>query len=247
MDPRIFLEDGFTRWLEEKASGHRVSQSAPLDSFASSARNCGRTAPWLIRLANGSTLNVNDRAQAITDLAGMSLVSRDGQTTELTRLGATVLERWGDLAVANDDAGASPENEIVRSAVLISAALELGIARYAAQYKFWIDLVNLEPAEHWLDGDVWEMYLPSYLNGRDSNGYNPYVVLRALGSGLGSLGEWLEWASQDDAPMYLQRFVNRVSDNRPGGRRNYLKAMEAYRINQFEPATLATTLNAWGI
>lgn len=78
MDPRTALMDGFTLWLDEVASGNRVSQQTPLDTFATSARNCGRTAPWLRDIAEARSPSVSDARQAVTDLQGMELVKRDG-------------------------------------------------------------------------------------------------------------------------------------------------------------------------
>lgn len=247
MDPRNSLMDGFTLWLEEVASGNRVSQRAPLDSFATSARNCGRTAPWLHEIAAGEQPNASDVRQAVTDLQGMQLAVRSGDIVQLTPLGEVVLERWSVLGVDQDDMDAHPNHEVIRSCVLVSAALSTGVGRYQAQFDFWCDLVELRPPEYWLSGEVWDIYLPSYLNGTDERGYNPYVVLRALGAGLGSLEQWQQWAADPEAPALLGKFISRVSGNRPGGRRNFLKAMEAYRINKHEPARLAPTLSVWGI
>lgn len=247
MNPRNALMDGFTLWLEDVASGPRVSQKAPLDSFATSARNCGRTAPWLHQIADNKPLSASDQRQAVTDLQGMELVKRDGDVVQLTQLGELALQGWIDFGVDSDDTEAYPSHEVIRSAVLIAAALSTGVTRYVSQYDFWCDLVELKPAEHWFSGQVWDMYLPSYLNGSDERGYNPYAILRALGNGLGSLEQWQEWATDAEAPPLLDKFIRRVSGNRPGGRKNFMKALEAYRISKHEPARLAPALSAWGI
>lgn len=247
MNPRNSLMSGFTLWLEEVAGGPRVSQRAPLDAFATSARNCGRTAPWLHEIAAGRNLSASDPRQAVTDLQGMQLAVRSDTDVQLTPLGELVRREWVNLGVDSDDMDQHPSHEVIRSAVLVSGALSLGLERYRAQYDFWCNLVELRPAEHWLSGDVWDIYLPSYLNGTDERGYNPYVVLRALGGGLGSLEQWKQWSEEAEAPALLGKFVSRVAGNRPGGRKNFLKAMEAYRINKNQPARLAEAISAWGI
>ena len=241
----MLFHSGIQRWLDEiVGGGGALPQAAPLDPFATSMRNCGRAAAWLGDVRDLAPISANDPTQAVTDMRSAGWVSGALPNVALTNLGDALLDEWTTLGVLNEDR----RFEIVRAGTLIGRALDLGLDQYTQMFEFWEMLVAHQPADYWWE-NLHSMYLPSYLNAADSAGFNPLAAMLRVSGSLGTAAEWDELASDATfaGSQYLQKVLTRVNNYRPGGRRHFLQAMEAYRLARQAPESFNQVVTGWDI
>ena len=173
----------------------------------------------------------------------------DLQNLALTRVGGIVLDAW-ESAGALDD---SDEHEVARCILLIRMVMRHGATndqkRYRALYQNWLELRSIQPAEYWLESRL-RMILPCYLNWSDSRSYNPFNALIAVTGGtFGTDDEWNEWEQTETAAgrSGLKDLLSMLGYHRPGGSRNFRRALELIYESKASPSTLPRTLEKWSL
>ena len=251
MHPKVALSEGFSLWLDERSG----VAAWPMDPYGTSLRNTFRTIPWLQAVQQGMDIPLptdRSRNQAVTDLKNLaSLISgsRGRQNLALTRVGGIVLDAW-ESAGALDD---SDEHEVARCILLIRMVMRHGATndqkRYRALYQNWLELRSIQPAEYWLESRL-RMILPCYLNWSDSRSYNPFNALIAVTGGtFGTDDEWNEWEQTETAAgrSGLKDLLSMLGYHRPGGSRNFRRALELIYESKASPSTLPRTLEKWSL
>lgn len=252
MHPKVALSEGFGLWLDERTG----VAARPMDPYGTSLRNTYRTIPWLQAVRQGLDIPLDtgrSKDQALTDmqrLASLVSGSRRQQNVALTQVGALVLEAWESAGVVDD----SHEHEIARCVLLIRLVMQHGDPAdrddYCVRYRNWLDLRTVQPAEYWWS-DIYRMMLPCYLDWSDSRGYNPFrTLLAATGGAIGAGDEWTEWGRSEKAAGRdgLQRLLDKVrQDHRPGGSRNFRRALELICVSHTTPSRLPSVLEEWSL
>lgn len=252
MHPKVALSEGFGLWLDERSG----VAARPMDPYGTSLRNTYRTVAWMQAVRQGLDIPKDtDRTkdQAVTDMKSLaSLVSgsRRQQNLALTPLGDLVLDAWESSGALDD----YHEHEVARCILLIRLVMQHGDSGYRDHYRVlygnWLDLRSVQPAEYWWS-DVYRMMLPCYLDWPDSRGYNPFrTLLAATGGTVGAGDEWAEWGKSEKAAGRdgLQRLLDKVRhDHRPGGSRNFRRALELICVSHTTPSRLPSVLEEWSL
>jgi hypothetical protein len=207
-------------------------------------RSTSRILPWLVSVEQGAPIQANDRTQAVADLRAAQLVDGSASDVQLTSLGRVTLGRWREIDILNTN----EQDEVARASALLAAALSLSNSHYGGMFAFWCELTSLHPADYWLQ-DLAHMYFPSYLDCADSADFRPFRLLVSINQGrVGTIEQWKEWlADEAGYSPGLDLLIRRVEGQRPGGRRSFCRAMEAYRLARVKPSELPQALAGWGI
>lgn len=252
MHPKVALSEGFGLWLDERSG----VAARPMDPYGTSLRNTYRTIPWLQAVRKGLDIPFDtDRSkdQAVSDmksLANLVSGSRGQHNVALTQMGDLVLNAWESSGAVED----SHEHEIARCILLIRLVMQHGDPAdrdyYGWLYQNWLDLRTVQPAEYWWS-DVYRLMLPCYLDWPDSRGYNPFrTLLAATGGTFGEGDDWVEWGKSEKASGRdgLQRLLDKVrGDHRPGGSRNFRRALELICVSHTAPSRLPDVLEEWSL
>lgn len=254
MDGLTVLTQGFSDWLVARtgpAASSPTRQGVKLDAFGTSMRDTKPVAANLAEVEAGGAVTHTDPTQRITDLAGTGLVERDGVGgCTLTALGRAVLEEWRRLGVADADTG----NELVRQTVLVDRGIALHPNGYGPAWTFWNELVQVHAPEDWF-ANPQALYMVSYLNYEDNQGYNPWTVIRAVGGSLLATtnAQWDAWAAATTTPSGWSRTCGekllaavRQAATRYVGRVNFCMALEARR-RAVTGLDVAASIKTWSV
>lgn len=254
MDALTLLTTSFSGWLVNRTGpneGSRTRQGVKLDVFATSMRDSKPIAANLAELEVGGAITHTDPGQRITDLAGTGLVERDGGGgCTPTTFGAIVLNRWRELGVDDGDT----QNELIRQTVLVDEGIMQGPAVYREARQFWGELVRIHPAEDWF-ANTEALYMVSYLNYEDDQGYNPWVVIRAAGANLLATTsvQWETWAAATSTPVGWTKTCGekllaavRQAATRYVGRVNFCMALDVRR-RALEGVDVAASISHWSV
>ena len=243
----ILNGQAFRDWLVNVGTASQIRQGQRLDPFVTSMRVTKTISERLAHIDQHQNYTAGDTNQAIADLAGAGLALRQAGGVTLTELGRSVLLRWQQLGIDNDD----DQDELPRCLVLAQKGHDLNLPLYMDMLKFWREIRQVYDATSLLSSPT-ALYLVSYLN-QSRSGFNPWSLIRASNP-AGVTESVIDWDDLKAGTAGLTPAVVGAIDNiqrriqdastRATGRVNFCRAMELVSL----PAAAARTVLAeWNL